>query len=729
MSNKKNSFRKQKEKKRDTILQNSNKSTRTEIYLVIFCIISITSLTFSPTTKNGFTNWDDDIYVTQNPLIKELSPQGILKIFSSIHKSGNYHPLTLLSLAVEYKIVGLSPALYHINNILLHIINALLVFLLIYLFSKQTLISFITSILFAIHPLRVESVAWVTERKDLLYSIFYLGGLILYFHYLKTSKTKYYFLALISFIMSLLSKSMAVTFPIILLIIEYYFHNQKIDKKTLLEKFPFFIIAFLFGIITIYAQKSVEAINIEQSKLLLDRIMIAAYGLLFYVYKIFIPINLSCLYPYQKPFPIQFILSPFLLIFFVAAFIYFKIFSKKKIMFGLSFAFITILPVLQLIPVGSAIAADRYTYIPSIGIFYLLAEGFHFLYTKKYINDKNIKSVLIVILIIIFLTLSSLSYHQCFVWRDSISLWNDAIKKFPAAETPYNNRANAFIDIGEFEKSLSDLSMAIQINPNNPQYYYNRGLAYSNLGQYDKSLADYNTAIEKGPNIAKIYNNRGNVYIKIGDNEKALEDFNTAINLNPQFAEALNNRANISISKGEYNAAVKDLDEAIKINPNYTEAYYNRGLCYHNLNEFEKALNDYTKTLTLNPNQIKAYNNRGGVYVKMKEYEKAISDFNNAISINSNYLPAYVGRGSTYLTTRQFENALSDFTKALSINPDYALGYVKRAETYIKINDYDAAYKDIKRAEELGGSIKQELIDELNKLKENKAVPSKNNLR
>ena len=258
------------------------KGNKRGIILSILLLSLIIIVVFTPCLKNGFTNWDDDILVKNNPGIKILSGGNIVKIFTSFHFA-HYHPLVLLSYSLEYGLFGLNPGVYHATNVLLHIINALLVFWLFYLLSSRVSVSLVTALFFAVHPLRVESVAWIAERKDVLYALFFLGGLIAHFYYTKRNSKKYYFLCLFLFLLSLLSKAMAVSFPFVLLVIDYG-AGRKITGRTLLEKAPFFALAVIFGIIAILAHYPTEELRHQKMYAFSDNVFMATYGVVFYLF-------------------------------------------------------------------------------------------------------------------------------------------------------------------------------------------------------------------------------------------------------------------------------------------------------------------------------------------------------------------------------------------------------------------------------------------------------------
>ncbi|MCX6268418.1 MAG: hypothetical protein NTW16_13835 [Bacteroidetes bacterium] len=371
----------------DTVKPQKSGSVGTEPpyarWILIAVILTVTLMAFYPSLQNGLLKtWDDQAYVTRNELVKSISPGNIVKIFKEDKGLyANYHPLTTLSLAINYHISKEDPFGYHFTNLLLHLLNTLLVFIFIYLLTKKNLlIAGVSSLLFGLSPVHVESVAWISERKDVLYAFFFLASLISYQHFFKKQDWKFYILSILLFLCSLLSKAMAASLPLVLILIDYL-EKRRWSWKFLTDKIPFFLLAILLGIYAITIQAEGNAMGAVTFPLGM-RIFHACYGFSAYILKILIPTGLSAFYPYPYPLinsawvtndtPAIFYLT-FILTVAIFCFSIYCIISNRKNLeipgFGLLFYAVTIALVLQFLPVGRAIMADRYAYIPSIGIF------------------------------------------------------------------------------------------------------------------------------------------------------------------------------------------------------------------------------------------------------------------------------------------------------------------------------------------------------------------------
>jgi len=533
------------------------------IYKILLAVVLVlTLIVFSNTLKNDFiVNWDDDGYVLNNPTIQHLDKASVKEIFSSFHM-GNYHPLTTLTYAIEYDKFKVNPKPYHCINLILHLLNVILVFFFVKGLTKKNLAALITCALFAIHPMHVESVAWISELKDVLYTFFFLLSLMLYTRFSEKNKLSLYFISLVMFFLSLLSKSAAVVLPLVLLLIDYY-QNKKTDIKNLLLKVPFFLLAILLGIIALKSQDA-QAQHLTPNYSLFNSFFVASYALGFYILKFFIPIQLSAFYPHPvmtgSTLPIIYYLSPLI----IAGFIYltFRIIKEKKlILFCLLFLFVTIALVLQFFPVGGAVVADRYTYVPYIGLAFLLA-----VYAEKiYLSQKNKQSKLTVVFLVIVLFCSVLSFNRNSVWANGVVLFDDVIEKQPDAFYAYHSRGIAYYYTGNYTESLKDYNKAIELNNTYGLTFYNRGLTQMMLKQY----------------------------------EEASQSFSRTIELIPTHDQAYNDRAIARYNLNKFVDAINDYSKSIELNPQNPRAFYNRGVTYFRVNDMENSCADWHKASEL----------------------------------------------------------------------------------------------------------------------------------
>jgi len=530
-------------------------------YCWILVTIALTVLCYLPVFNAGFTNWDDDYFVTQNPLIQSFTFQNIKAWFTKPFM-GLYQPLIHFSLALDYSIDGFNPLVFHSTNLLLHFINAVLVFFFVKKLFENNFVAIVSMILFAVHPIHVESVAWVTERKDLLYSLFYLLALILYVKYTSDRKTVKYLFVLIAFVFALFSKAMAVTLPFVLLLIDFYKGRNTIAKSVILEKLPFFIIALFFGLLAIYWHEKSGSLSNFTGYGITERVLLVFKALFFYISKIFIPTGLATFHPLPEKFNgliwFEIVFLMLILIGF-SAWVFINRNKFKILFFGYFFFILTIF--LFLIPPGvPVIASERYAYIPSFGILLLMAFGVNYL-VKRFSSYKN---VILLLFSGYVIAISIGTYFQSNTWQNSVRLWNRVMEVH-----------------GEFYFPLQQ-----------------RGIAHRVDNNYEAALLDFDKAIKLKPDHYRIYEQRGFVLSLMSDFENAEKDFLKAVDLNPESYTAMSNLGFIYRQKGEYELSIYYLNKSIQLNSSYVDAYIERAKTFSAINEFEKACKDLATAKT-----------------------------------------------------------------------------------------------------------------------------------
>ncbi len=634
-------------------------------WISVAAIALITYVVFSPSLDSGFTNWDDEVYVLNNHLVVNNSiPLGKI---AETPVAGNYHPLTILSLALNYHDGKLNPSGYHLENVILHVFNTILVFFFIFLLTRRNLLmATIVSLFFGIHPMHVESVTWVSERKDVLYVFFFLAGLITYLRYRDTQKIVWYIFTFFLFVFSCLSKGMAVVFPVVLLLIDYL-RGVKWERRLLIEKIPFFILSILSGIIAFKVQKT--AVITLKTITFFQRLLFASYGAVMYIVKLFIPFKMSAFYPYPTEnsniiVHMVFYLSPFILLGIAGTLIYFFRKKEKEMVFGLLFYFATVVLVLQFISVGFAIMADRYSYLSYIGLLFVVA----YITDKAWKNKRSIlalmKYPLIIFLFIGVVIFSYRTYLRTQVWKNSETLWTDAINNYPDFSIPYYMRGLVYDDEAKKDLALADYTKAAELDSDLEDAYTNRGVLYMNSGAIDLALADFNKVLRLNPAKRDAYYNLGLIYANSGRADLAIPDFTKTIVLDSTYADAYNNRGLLYLNSGKINLSIADFNKAIALGPDSAFYYYNRGLYYNATNQYEKAADDFTAGIRLNPQNADIYYNmRGVANIGLQNYDAAIADFSKAIALNPASAGYWLNRAFAETKIGQSDNAKADELK------------------------------------------------------------------
>lgn len=643
--------------------------TRKNLMILSAIICGVTFITFLPTLFCQFTNLDDQYYILDNPDIKGLTFKFLKTMFTNYYV-GNYEPIAMLTYAIEYKIAGLSPFIYHFTNFVLHLLNTFLVFIFIRKLSGNNLIAALTSILFGIHPLHLESVAWVSERKDVLYAFFYIAGLVSWLRFRESKDWKIYVLTLMLFLFSCMSKAMAVWFTLVLILIDFLL-DKNISFKLLINKIPFFIISAFFGLLAIHVQKvqgaSTFINNVGGIYSTVHKIFLANYSLFFYFYKMLIPSGLAVIHPYPNIFdgrlPLIYYIAPVVNIV-IFGLVIFSLKYSRKVVFGYLFFFVNIFQVLQVLSIGSAIAADRYFYISSIGIFYFIAVGFNGIYSNpKY---AGLRQFLLFIASSVIIVYAIITFNRVHVWKNSGELWTDMIKTYPNNELPYFNRGGYYFELKQKDLALNDFTSAIDKYPKYTGAIVARLTLLLEKKDNDKAIQDLSRLIELVPGKSEYYIRQGILYRETQQNKLAMEDFEKAMKIDPTNFACYMNIAIQQCIDGKFDMASKNFNKAIELSPKTAELYSNRGNMYTMMNNPQKAIEDYTRSLSMDSTLTFAYLYRAFLYFDMKEYDKASHDLKIVLRKEPNNPNANLKMSLIYTNLNDKKNALEYAMRAKS---------------------------------------------------------------
>ena len=477
-------------------------------YLIVIFLIVASFMAYGRILGNGFVSFDDYRYIIENNHIKSgINPESIKWAFSAVVFS-NWHPLTWLSHMLDWSLFKDHAGGHHLISLLLHIGSVLFLFLFLNRMTKNLWASAFVAALFALHPLRVESVAWAAERKDVLSMFFGLAALYAYALYTEKYQSSKYFLCLILFALSLMTKPMLVTLPFVLLLLDYWplgrwpkeisapvKNRGHLIGRLLGEKTPFIFLTIVSSIMTLWAQNKGGAIASLEYLPFPARIANAVISYVSYLGKIFSPVDLVVFYPYEHSFPFwQVLVSCFILSGITIVVIY--AFKKMPFLFVGWFWYLgTLIPVIGLVQVGKQAMADRYTYLPSIGIAIMLAWGIPLLFPREDMRKKILFPAGIAYLTI----LAVLTWQQCGYWKNSATLFNHVLQVTKGNYLALNARGITYGELGQYQLAIEDFNKAISLKQDYVDAYYNRGYAYTNLGHYQRAIEDYNEVIRLKP--------------------------------------------------------------------------------------------------------------------------------------------------------------------------------------------------------------------------------------
>ncbi len=552
----------------------------------IFLLVVLISLSFLPCLKADFVYWDDDLHLLKNPVVQTISPANTVEIFQSVVNK-TYIPLTILSFNIEHAFFGLDPFVYHLNNLIFHLLICLLIYRLLCRMGLDKQVALLAALLFGVHPMHVESVAWVTQRKDVLYSLFYLLSLSCYWTYL-THRRKYSYLGSLVFAaLSILAKPMALSLPLTLLVLDWYYQGR-IIRQALTNKIPYLLLIVPVAWITYALNARIPFENVPES------LLIWAWSATFYIKKFFTPFVLLPLYSLPQPVSIfnpSYASSVLMLI--SLPFVLWICRRDRLLFFAVTFyAFSTFFLWRYDNTVDITIVADRFMYLPSLGFCVWLAH-------RAVENYRTRKAVILTIALVALLMIKT--FLQCGIWKNDLTLWSHQIKHDKTSAHAYNSRGVALSKLGKTEDALKDLDRAIELRPAHALSHYNRGHIYARLGRSDE----------------------------------ALKDLSQALTINPGHVNSLIERGVLLSKLGELNKALEDLNNAEKIEPNNPGIFNNRGIVHKKLGDWQNALNDYNRALQLNPRSASTYVNRARVWQELGNQDEAVKDLQEAQRLTS----------------------------------------------------------------------------------------------
>ncbi len=655
------------------------------ITIITLFLILLTLAVYWNVQNFGFINYDDNLYVTENDLIQSgLSIRGLVGVLTDT-RTGNWHPLTMISHAIDWELFRQNAGGHHWSSLIIHIINTVLLFLLLNQMTGAIWRSALVAALFAIHPINVESVAWVAERKNVLSTFFWFLTMMFYVWYVQKPGWQRYLPVFVCFALGLMSKSMLVTLPFVLLLMDYWplnrtaidtsNHRQANTERSqqkakvkfhflILEKIPLLILSVIFSGVALFTQNKVQSITSLDALPFITRLQNAVVAYVLYCKKMFWPLELSVFYPYKGVDLGQFVVALCLLL--LISVLAIKYYTKRPYLpVGWFWYLGTLLPVIGLIQVGSQSMADRYAYVPMIGLFIILAW-----WTASIAQNKKYMKYIVVLSSILFIiALSVICWQRCQLWGDSHAMWNDVLKNHQVAFA-YNLRGLQYAQNNQFDLALADYNLALKIDENYVHALNNRANVFLALRQNRAAFEDYQRALNLAPNFADAYYNRGLLYLSTGHLDEAISDFTKAIHIDPGNADYFNNRGIALRLKNKHKSAFADFTQAVRINDNLAEAYYNRGTLYSLHKQHVFAIREYDEAIQRRPSYVDAYFRRGTSYLFLEQFNDAVQDFQRVLKSKPYHLPALKNLGLVLLEMGRYEEAAEQYRKILQIKPD-----------------------------------------------------------
>lgn len=625
---------------------------------VLFCLLYLlltacTLMVYWQVLEHDFINYDDNEYVTNNNHIhKGLTLNSVVWAFTSAHAS-NWHPLTWLSHIIDYQLYSLNPQGHHLTSLLFHIANTLLLFIILTRMTAALWQSALVAALFALHPMHVESVAWVAERKDVLSTFFMMLTIWAYISYVAKQDVTRYFLVLLFFALGLMSKPMLVTLPLVLLLLDFWplarldlgqdikiarigtHANERSNIAQLIwEKIPFFALALAASIITFLVQQSSGAVKSFEMYSLKVRITNALVSYVSYIEKMFWPNNMAVLYPHPgNSLPLWHGALAIVVLTLITILVIRQARRLPYIATGWFWYLITLVPVIGIVQVGSQAMADRYTYITLIGLFVIIAWGVPDLLAKW----RYKKAILIILTMTVIPLLMLTTWRQVKYWQNGITLFEHTLSVTKNNYLAHNNMGLALNNAGKNAAAIKHFKTAISIMPNHVSARNNLASALMDNAKTAEAFSHYYAALKAKPDDGAAHNNIGVAFAKIGNTKDAIAHFKTAIQLDPNYADAHYNLGTALFITGQPKAAISHYETVIRLEPRNIEAHYNLGTYLYKQGNFEQAIIHYRATIQIDPDNSLAHYNLGVILFNLHKFKQAATHFSEALRIKPDY--------------------------------------------------------------------------------------------
>jgi protein O-mannosyl-transferase len=669
--------------------------------LIALALAGIAFAAFAPSIGHGFIVFDDPYYVFRNPYVRNgCTPANIRWAFTAF-EIGNWHPLTWLSLQLDASLWGTDPRGFHLTNVLLHAGNACLLFLALRALTGGVGVSAATALLFAIHPLRVESVAWVSERKDVLSTFFAILALWAWARYVAAPTKLRYSAVIVGLLLSLLSKPMFVTFPFLLLVLDWW-PTERVQRfsdwwRLIVEKLPLFLVVAISAVITYLAQSSGGATRTWAEFSPLVRLANATASYVAYLSKTFLPAGLAFYYPHVA-LPAWKVVGSVLLL--TALTIAAVVLRRRApyLLAGWLWYLGTLVPVIGLVQIGDQAMADRYSYFPQIGLLLALCCGVAALLANQ-------RRLIIPVLAVPVLALFVATFYQLRLWHDPLALFERSLQTTGSNRAIYDCLASLHEERGELEQAELCLRAALDREPDNALTLTKLGSLLSRQGKLDEAVGVLEKARDLAPDFALARSRLGRVYYKHGELDKATREFVKCCELQPNSPEGYTDLGTVYLQQHRFQDAAGQFAKAREIVPDESETYVNSGLAAEGLGDFATAAKNYAKALSLRPDFVQARAGLGVALSRLGRKDEGLAQLQAAVHAEPGFVNGHVLLGKALANRGDFAGAAQHLGEAVRLDPTLAsawhdLGLVQQHQGQSSL-----AARSFRRAAELEAGL------------------------
>lgn len=675
--------------------------------VLIITILLITTLSiYWRVLDYEFINYDDDVYVTANKYVQRgLTTENLKWMFTTTY-ANFWHPLTWFSFMLDYQLFGPKPGMFHFINLLFHVLNTLLLFFVLKLMTKNVWKSAVVAALFSLHPLHVESVAWISQRKDVLSTLFWILTMWGYYVYIKNPDIKRYFIGIFCFTLGLMAKPMLVTLPFVLFLLDFWpFSRVNLqpsstknffskNSRLFYEKVPYFAITFIFSVVTFIAQRSGENKQVFINFSFYTRVANAIVSYFRYIKKLILPFNLTLHYPLPGAPSIWLVLFSGALLITISAFAIIKAKKYPYLVVGWLWFLGTLVPVIGLVQVGLHAMADRYSYISLIGLFIIIAWGVPDLFAQW--RYRNIGVSILAAMMFCFFTATT--WVQISYWKNSITVFEHAIKVTDNNYVAYNNLANALVEEKRLDEAIYHYQEAIRLNPGDAQAINNLGYALAKMGKMNEAIHYYSKALQLFPDYPLALYNIGDALLSQGNIDEFVNRYSKAMGIKQDTFYTYKTLGDILFKKGKVNEAIILYYKALNSNPYSEEAHTNLGIALIRDGELAEAIPHFRKAANLNSNNLMTQENLKRILAIQDKMNHEIIITKNELNRFPNDPKLHLKLGYLYKNIGKKAKAITQFKKSISLDSSDSIIHFEIATLYAQQNNINESIRWLKKA-------------------------------
>jgi len=659
------------------------------IFLLGLFLIILTVVTFEQVRTCAFINLDDGAYITANrPIQDGLTLKSVTWAFKTIH-TGHWHPLTWLSHMLDCQLYGLEPSGHHLTNLVFHIANTLLFFLVLRRMTGALWGSFFVAALFALHPLRVESVAWVAERKDVLSTFFWMLTMWAYIRYVEQAKLHRYLLALLFFVLGLMSKPTLVSLPFVLLLLDYWplgriqlppssmnlsspsskptntSDQVSLALRLIREKAPFFLLSAASSILTVFTVERAGAIKHIPFE---TRIANTLVSYVSYIIKMFWPRNLAVFYPYQETLPMWKVVGSGLFLVSISILVIRAARKHPYLVVGWFWYIGTLVPVIGLVQAGNQAMADRFTYVPLIGLLIMITWSLKDIFAGWRHRTVALSiSVGLLLSLLMIVTKEQLKY-----WQNDVMLFEHSLAVTSNNFIIHDTLGVSLTRQGRIQEAIVHHTEALRIAPDFAKGHFNLGVALEQQGRAQEAAVHYVEALRIKPDFVEAHNNLGVLLARQGKTQEAITHYTQALRIKKDYANAHCNLAIALAEQGKTQEAIVHYTEALRIAPDFAQAHFNLGVILLNQGKIQEAIFHHVEALRIKPNLAEAHNNLGVLLARQGKIQEALAHFSEAVRLQPDFVGAHINLGFGYLMIGDKVSALEEYKILRKLSPDLA---------------------------------------------------------